>query len=374
MKENNFSRALLAVAIGAFSCVLQAKELVIPTLPSAQQKQAEVVSGSNSGGINLADYGVGVETPKPQSAKPEEVAQRAAPVASSTAEERKAAQADLLQVTGGGRDGDLQPVPSAVARTEQMPAPQEVPSYQEVVVQPGVNTIIPAAINHLNRIVTPFENPIVQTVSSAQIKVKENVIYVSTEDQSPVTMYITPKEDESVAISLTLAPRKVPPIQANLVLGEAPGGSGRVNSGAGAGGGFHYSGQARKWEEGQPYMEAIKGIMRSLALGQIPKGYSIGKAGRRDTVPACLQDGIDFDFASGQIIMGHNFRVVVGVARNSSQVPQMFDETSCTHPTLAATAVWPLNMLEPGQKTEVYVVTRTGEAPAEESMRPSLLN
>lgn len=121
-------------------------------------------------------------------------------------------------------------------------------------------------------------------------------------------------------------------------------------------------------------MEAIKGIMRSLALNQIPKGYSIGKAGRLDTIPSCQQDGISFNFDAGQIIMGHNFRVVVGVAENVSSVPQMFDETSCTHPTLAATAVWPLNMLEPGQRTEVYVVTRAGEAPVEESMRPSLLN
>lgn len=121
-------------------------------------------------------------------------------------------------------------------------------------------------------------------------------------------------------------------------------------------------------------MEAIKNVMTSLALGKTPKGYSIGKANSLDTVPACYQDGISFDFSSSQIVMGHNFKVIVGVASNRGQVPTMFDETSCTHPTLAATAVWPRNMLEPGEKTEVYVITRVGEAPAEESTRPSLLN
>jgi len=334
-----------------------AQKSASPKLPSAAQQQAEVV--------DPAEYGLG----EPAAAKHSEEV---------TSAERQVPQPEeepaILGVSGGGVSDDLPKVPSSVAANQPTSEVVPVASLQQVPVVPGVNTIIPAAIGHLNRIVTPFEKPIVQTVSGAQIKVKENVIYVSTKDSSPVTMYITPKEDESVAISLTLAPRSVPPIQAQLVLVDAMAGNAlNAPMAGGRGGQFRYSGQARKWEQGQPYMETVKGIMRAMALGQIPKGYSIGKAGSYDTIPACYQEGISFDFGAGQLLMGHSFQVSVGVARNTSKQPVMFDETACTHPSLAAAAAWPRNMLDPGEGTEIYIVTRVGEAPAEESSRPSLL-
>lgn len=359
MKANTLICAL-ALAIGCAS--VNAKELVIPQMATASTK-TEVVE--NKQDVDPREYGVGIES-----------AEKQAPKANEQVAPPEAAQQDkqeLLQVEGGGRDSDLPSVPSKVAKTAQSDEPvKPVSSYQDVIVEPGVNTIIPASISHLNRIVTPFDKPIVQTVSTAEIKTVENVIYVSTKDETPVTMYITPKDDESVAISLTLAPRKVPPIQANLIVGQPM--SGKVQGASGLGSGYRYSGQARKWEEGQPYEEAIKGIMRALALGKLPKGYSIGKISAHDSLPACSQSGITFDFSRSQMIMGHNFKVVVGVAQNNSLAPEMFDETSCTHPNLAAVAAWPANMLEPGQRTEVYIVTRVGDAPAEESSRPSLLN
>lgn len=371
MKVNTIFCAL-ALAIG--SVHVQAKELVIPQMPSASNK-TEVVAVKND--VDPSEYGL-VETPKDT---PEVAAQKSAPSVEAAATKQAVNpppptvpdKKDILQVDGGGRGNDLPKVPSAVAKThkneESVPV---VSSYQDVVVQPGVNTIIPASISHLNRIVTPFEKPVVQSISSAEIKIFENVIYVSAKDDTPVTMYITPKDDESVAISLTLAPKKVPPIQANLILGQPM--SGQGSPGAGAGAGYRYSGQAKKWEESQPYEESIKGIMRALALQKLPKGYSIGKLGQFDTLPACAQGGMSFDFSRSQVILGHNFKVVIGLVRNNSVTPEMFDETSCTHPNLAAVAAWPENMLEPGQRTEVYIVTRVGEAPAEESSRPSLLN
>lgn len=375
MKPNNLLRSFAVVALAATVCgQVSAKELVIPTMPSSAQKKAEVIP-PNQADVDPSEFGVGM--PEQEAAAKKALAEAQAATAKKASQPAPEKEPEILEVSGGGAGKDLQSVPASVAKnTASSEQTEVVPSLQEVVVQPGVNTIIPAAVNHLNRIVTPFETPIVQSVSSAEISVKENVIYVSTESESPVTMYITPNDDESVAISLTLAPRKVPPIQANLILAGAGGlaaGGARAPS-AGGGSGFHYSGQAKKWEEGQPYMDAIKKIMTSLALGNMPKGYSIGKASNMDTVPACFQEGISFDFSKAQIIMGHNFKVLVGVARNQASIPVLFDETSCTHPSLAATAVWPRNMLEPGDKTEVYVVTRVGDAPAEESTRPSLLN
>lgn len=377
MKANTLICAL-ALAVGSINAAM-ARELVIPQMATASTK-TEVVA--NQDAVDPAEYGVGADDAEAESSAPSAPAPAAGPAATERKPSPTKAPApepkkDIVAVEGGGRDKDLPSVAADVARTraseESVPV---VSSYQDVIVQPGVNTIIPASISHLNRIVTPFEKPIVQTTSGAEIKTVENVIYVSTKDETPVTMYITPKDDESVAISLTLAPRKVPPIQANLIIGQPMSGQTQASAGAGGYGGVgsRYSGQAKKWEEGQPYEESIKGIMRALALSKLPKGYSIGKLGKFDSLPSCSQGGLYYDFSKSQVILGHNFRVIVGVARNNSSVPIMVEETACTHPNIAAVAAWPENMLEPGHQTEVYIVTRVGEAPAEESSRPSLLN
>jgi len=398
MKTNIQTLTLIGVALFSSASIANARELNIPQTPVAESRTQEIAAVPGRD-VDPAEYGLQEADEQvarqalaeqqqktlPSAAAAQPAVAPAAPastptVASSTVQKQdqvKAAPAkaptDLVHVAGGGRD--LPAVPASVAKTSGAPevAAPPVSSRQDVVVQPGVNTIIPAALYHLNRIVTPFENAIVQTTSQATIKQKGNVIYVSTGSESPVTMYITPKDDESVAISLTLAPRRVPPIEANLIIGQVPG-STSPSSAGGFGYGARYSGQAKKWEEGQPYMETIKGIMRALALGGIPKGYSMAKLQSGEKLPACYQQGLNFDFSRAQVIMGHNFRVLVGVAQNNGRAPIMFDETSCTHPSLAAAAAWPRNMLEAGEKTEVYIVTRVGEAPAEDSSRPSLLN
>jgi len=388
MKSKQVKLALILTAFAAVQTV-HARELNIPKMPTASTETLVVDAMPKP--VDPSDYGLEEGEAAAHAALDQEASQKAPESVPKPAPEPAAKPAspavaksapippakndtDMMKVSGGGREGDLQAVPASVAKTtagsEESVA--MVSSLEDVVVQPGVNTIVPVAIGHLNRIVTPFEKPIVQTVSTSTVDVKGNVVYVSTKEDAPIAMYITPKDDESVAISLTLAPRKIPPIQANLILGQVPGSGGRASPGGM--GGFRYSGQAKKWEEGQPYMESIKGIMRSLALGGIPKGFSMGKLSRTDTLPACYQEGVSFDFSRSQIVLGHNFKALVGVARNSSNVPVMFDETSCTHPSLAAAAAWPRNMLEPGQSTEIYIVTRVGDAPAEESSRPSLLN
>src|SRR5699024_1112142 len=45
---------------------------------------------------------------------------------------------------------------------------------------PGVNQIIPIAKSHLNRIITPFADPVIHTTSTAQISTKGSILYVAT--------------------------------------------------------------------------------------------------------------------------------------------------------------------------------------------------
>ena len=228
-------------------------------------------------------------------------------------------------------NANLPPVPASVippasARRQNQP----VETRQDVVVSNGTNTLIPISRGQINRIVTPFEKPNIQTVSTAEISTRDNVIYVTTQEEQPVTMFVTPEDDEGLAVSLTLLPQSIPPIQANLMFSQAVAGTAAASSGQRS---LAYSGQARRWEQNQPYMESLRSIMRELALGNLPRGYSLVDVQSGDAVPDCAQQGLDYDFTNVQYILGHEFRVFIVAAQNVSSQPKEVLHASCTHPS-----------------------------------------
>ncbi|WP_242439611.1 MULTISPECIES: TraK domain-containing protein [Providencia] len=276
---------------------------------------------------------------------------------------------------------NVQPVPNAIVQPVRL-TDDVIPSRQDLVVEPGVNTLIPISIGQLNRIVTPFERPTVQRLqlSDVKVSVQGNVIYVSTSSTNPVALYVSEKGDESVALSLSLVPQKIAPVQASLMLsrkvGNAPTASGYAQN-------VMYGGseaKARKWEQKDSYVETIRNILRAVALGDIPPGYAMGSLGRGHSIPNCnfstgtAQDNIKYSFAGGQYIQGSQFSVIVGVAQNTGASTITVDESLCTHPNLAARALWSRNTLQPGQKTEAYFVIRnqSQQAQVDDSVRPKL--
>ncbi|GAB3472813.1 TraK domain-containing protein [Azotobacter salinestris] len=265
---------------------------------------------------------------------------------------------------------ELPAVPAQVMAKPQT-APVLVETRQEVLVSPGSNTLIPISRGQINRLVTPFERPIVQTVSEAAITSSGNALYVTPHTDQPITLFVTPEDDESIALSLTLLPQPVPPIQANLILAQnGPGGwkGQAVQTGANTS-----TEQASKWERSQPYMDSLRSILRDMALGTLPPGYSFGALPSGASIPACAQPGLKFDFSKSQLITGHDFRIFVAVAQNISSRTLEFDHGACTHPYRAAVSSWPHEILEPGQKTEVFLVTRVPADAPDRSSRPSLL-
>ena len=232
----------------------------------------------------------------------------------------------------------------------------------EIEVEPGINQVLPIAIGHYNRIVTPYDTPFVQTVSDAIIEPHENVLYVASDQEYPVTLYITPDAgDESHAISLTLQPAAIPPVEARLKL---PGTTGSV---------YRSKKKAEKFETGHPYTEAIKKMLRSVALGQVPEGFGLGPLQAGDMVPFCDQRGMSYEFLKGQYLRGHHFHISVGTIQNTSGKLLEVDETACINGQIAAVATWPYTYLEPGQTAEIYVVLRKDLEPAPTTIRESLL-
>jgi conjugal transfer pilus assembly protein TraK len=244
--------------------------------------------------------------------------------------------------------------------------------------RPGINEIVAIAKGHLNRIVTPFETPKVATISNAQITTSENVIYVSSDDNAPVTIFITQSDTEQSSLSLTLVPKKIPPQE--VFLNAGPAGLPLSGSGAGTASAFGImSGivnkPAKRWETKTKYIETIKNVMTGLAHGELPDGYQMTPLSRVANVlsqPYCDQRGVSFDFSNAQAMFGHYLNVTVAIAENTSDKPIELLPNPCLH--IAAFASWPEVLLNPGEKTEVYIVRKQNETRQVKTKRPSLLN
>ncbi|WP_158006997.1 TraK domain-containing protein [Piscirickettsia litoralis] len=232
----------------------------------------------------------------------------------------------------------------------------------QVSLKPGMNEVLPIALGHANRIVTPFSSPkVIKMDSSTTIDIKDNVLYVATENPAPITLYIRDAGSESVALSITLVPRRIPPQQYELNI------KGQQH--------YNFSNKkAQRWEESQPYIESLRLALRDTALGKVPSGYSLGKTQPNDALPHCAQPGLSFSFNGGQTIAGHHFKILVGTVHNATPNPIELKESSCGNWNVAAVAAWPNVFLTSGQSSEIYVVMNMPhQSFSQESQRPSLL-
>lgn len=231
----------------------------------------------------------------------------------------------------------------------------------KVHMKPGVNEILEIAMGHLNRIVTPFDSPYVTTSSQADVSARDNVVYVGTTQEGPVTLFITEKGSEDTALSLTLIPRKIPPREMTLIMDGSDAGYYTSNK------------KAERWEKSLPYLAVIENLFKGIAKGDIAPGYKFEKR-PKGRLPFCRQQGLEFDFSAGQTITGHNLLVHVGVAKNVSGKVVEFKEDTCGDWDVAAVAAYPLNVLEPRQATEVYVAVKKNFEEELRIERPSLLS
>jgi conjugal transfer pilus assembly protein TraK len=65
---------------------------------------------------------------------------------------------------------ELPPVDASILKAANQQATLVAP--QQLQVTPGINELIPIAVGHLNRLVTPFDNPVVTTTSQATTSTK----------------------------------------------------------------------------------------------------------------------------------------------------------------------------------------------------------
>ena len=245
-----------------------------------------------------------------------------------------------------------------------------------IVVTPGNNVVIPIAQNQPNRLMTPFKNPVLVTADlqggrgddCGEACARGRVVYVTTEQTKPVTVFISEEGREDVAISLTMVPERIAPRQVELLLPKEVMETLRVGAGSAVVGD---NDEAKAWERSQPYVDMIRQSFRTIALGEVPQGYSLRRANGKDQLPFCQQTGLKFNFANGQVLEGHDMTVFVGTMKNIGKEPVEFNEMRCGYWNVAAVTSYPLKVLRPKQATEVYVaVKREKQRPAGTVRKP----
>ena len=242
-----------------------------------------------------------------------------------------------------------------------------VPPPPQITVKPGVHETQTISAKGLNRLRTPFHAPTIKTTarssSAADTAVDGSVVYVDAFGGEPVSLYIMDKAAPDMAISLTLVPGNVQPVDVKLdvdgydpALVMPP-----LESASEDGGSFD-----------QPYVRAITGLFKSLALGEVPQGYGLTpiRDGRHPQMPVCAFGSVMLEPA--QLLTGTDILTIVARAENIGYEHVAINESSCAGASLLAVAAWPRIELAPGEATEVYIAVRRPVATSG-SRRPSVI-
>lgn len=237
---------------------------------------------------------------------------------------------------------------------------------------PGRAEIMAMATGHLNRIETPFSDPMVRTSAQADalnVEFDQNFIYVSL--TQPVTLFIHQRgfPDPAVVVSLVpqrIAPRQVkitiPPAMAEVVKKNQAESKKADAAGTDSGPKPNSAGVRKTGGGGSAATSSVASVINTFAKGRVPKGYSQISLQGYDPASFCKSTlGLKFSFHQGAAIASKEFIVVRGMVTASREVS--LDERICArHPETLAVAFSPRTKVGPDHPTDFFVLIRRPNA------------
>ena len=348
-KPRNLNAIVAGIALSSLALGVSADEeplmssADLPGVPISitSQKRQPVSAPMNSEATKVAQASAGVN-----------VSKREKDIAEMNA------QVELLK-NGGGNKIAAPEVSKKISKEleEKLRSAQR---QEMVVLTPGVNRIMSISRGHPNRLIAPFANPEVRTTTSdAEITTSGEIIYVATGSENPVTLFVSPKGNERIAASITLLPQSIPPQEIRF----------KMDTGNDV---IKYANPAaEKWETRGSYVDTITEAFRALARQDLPQGYTMREPAPTDVMTCYADKSVSFNL--GQVVEGHNMAIQVAVATNNGQRPVEIVGHQCAGYRVLAAAEWPHSILEPGQKTEVFIAIQRLEDAEPEIRRPSLI-
>jgi conjugal transfer pilus assembly protein TraK len=227
--------------------------------------------------------------------------------------------------------------------------------------KPGTTESVVIAKGKLNRIVTPYADPKVLTVDNVETKIDGAVVYIATDSEMPVSLFIS-DVDTGNATSLQLLPREMDtPVEIKIEQDQSKGSEPASSK------------SDSVIRQDSPYITEIKSVMQGMGKQQIPPGFTLEEVTEEIRVMS-LCHGTDLTFYPGQLLSGHDSRIVVMVMQNKGTITRVFEEGYCATDDVMAVAAWPKVRLEPGEQAEVYVLMRLPMGKNGEEIRPMLIH
>lgn len=183
-----------------------------------------------------------------------------------------------------------------------------------------------------NRIATPFSKPRVVDSSNVNMQVDGSNIFISPKDDEPFAIFVTGSGNTDPVISLTMVPKDIPSQTISLQIDSSQGAS-------------------RKGAKVESYTQQVIDLLRSVASGRTPDGYSKGVM--PNIVARQEQDGliiIPMTRYSGSTLDIYKYRV-----ENNKQEIEL-SETSFYQPGVRAVSIYPNSILRKGESTTVFVL------------------
>lgn len=287
------------------------------------------------------------------------------------------------------------PVPSSAASplpvdVTTLDLPKDLPA--KVMTTPGQTVMLQMSVGHLNRIETPFSQPVIKTSQGEDVLVTdfdENFVYVTV--TQPSTIFVHEQGHADPAIAISLIPMKIMPRQVKVELPQeemnrverqrppepptaqdlaaapaqastpAAGNSGRVSTksprrkpDANSRGVRFASGDGPNNEHNPSYYSAQ--LLKTFSSGRVPSGFFEGSLQGFSPSQFCAAPaGATFTFADGRMIYSNDMVIVRG--RISASTSIQLDERTCNkHPGTMAVAFSPKTLISPNNPTDFYVI------------------
>jgi len=267
----------------------------------------------------------------------------------------------------GGTDADEGDTPRSKIVEEVFDLPPVVAVF------PGRAEILPMATAHLNRIETPFSDPMVRTSAQADalnVEFDQNYIYVSV--TQPVTLFIHQRGYPDPAVVVSLVPQRISPRQVKLAIppsmtaqvkkNQAVATAAASGTDAAAGPKTNSAGIRRASPSGAA-TGSLAHLIQTFAKGRVPKGFKSVSVSAWSTKSFCrTTGGARFTFEQGAAVASNDYVIVRGMVTASRKIS--LDERVCAlNPETLAVAFSPRTEVGPDHPTDFFVLMRRPGAP-----------
>jgi conjugal transfer pilus assembly protein TraK len=199
------------------------------------------------------------------------------------------------------------------------------------------NEIIYISLGQLNKISTPYDNPQIIDSTEATLKAVGQDLFILPSNDRPLTVYIT-NGGVGQSIGLTLVPKSSLPAQSIVLLPETP----NVSS----------AGSKPDAEDviAGDYVSRINQLIKQLALGKTPPGFT------RSRLPQSVLAGSGVSIEPQLKYAGSSYDIYSYSLKSVSAAPIELKEDAFFNKEVRAVAFFPLNVLQSGEVTTVFVI------------------